>query len=62
MTARDDAADLLIHYMRLAFESAGREWDSDYSAELRDLVDRIVDAAVDEALAAVAEAPPEVAS
>lgn len=45
MSARDDAADLLIWYMRKAWEAAGLTWEADNSAEMRNAVDRLMDAA-----------------
>jgi hypothetical protein len=41
----DEAADLLIFYMRRAWEQAGLSWEPDNSAEIRNLVDRLADGA-----------------
>lgn len=48
------AADLLIHYFRVIAEKAGIGWDGDYSAEIRNAVDRLMDAAQDIARAEIA--------
>ena len=45
MSAWDAAADLLIFYMRRVWEAAGLDWESDNSAEIRNLVDRLFDGA-----------------
>jgi hypothetical protein len=42
-TASDAAADLLIFYIRCAWEAAGLGWEPDNSAEIRNLVDRLAD-------------------
>lgn len=43
--AADQAADLLIHYFRLIAHNAGFGWDGDNNAEVRIIVDRLMDAA-----------------
>jgi hypothetical protein len=45
VNAGDDAADLLIFYMRRVWEEAGLNWQSDNSAEMRTLVDKLIQAA-----------------
>jgi hypothetical protein len=57
----ETAADFLIHYFRMIAKRAGIEWDSDYSAEIRNAVDRLMDAARDiaqEEIAAHLESEP----
>lgn len=49
MSAWDAAADLLIFYMRQAWEAAGKGWDSDNSTEMRNLVDKLAEGAQAEA-------------
>lgn len=44
MSAQEKAADLLIFYMRHAWEAAGKKWDGDNEAETRAIIDLIVDA------------------
>lgn len=39
----DDAARLLKHYVRLAFEAAGKPWDPDYAAEIDAILDPVRD-------------------
>jgi hypothetical protein len=46
MSRRDTAVQLLEHYITLLMRKAGLKPDSDTHAELEDLVDAIVDAAV----------------
>jgi hypothetical protein len=41
----DEATRILAHYMRLAIEAAGLRWDSDNDAEMRQMVEAIVEAA-----------------
>ena len=41
------AADLLIHYFRTLVGIERADWDPDYSAEIRNVVDRLMDAARD---------------
>jgi hypothetical protein len=43
----DEAADLLIHYFRTIGGIDRADWDPDYSAEIRNLVDHLMDAARD---------------
>jgi hypothetical protein len=50
VTARDNAAHLLAHYLQLACERAGVHWDSDNTTEVHDIVGLIIDAAVEETL------------
>lgn len=45
MTAWNDAADLLVFYMRQAWEKAGIGWEDDNSTEIRNLVRRLEDGA-----------------
>ena len=49
MSAWDEAADLLIFYMRRVWEQAGLGWESDNSAEIRNLVDHLATAAREQA-------------
>ena len=45
MSAQEKAADLLIFYMRHAWEAAGKKWElPDNSSEVRAIVDLIIDA------------------
>jgi hypothetical protein len=39
MTARDHAEELLVHYMRTAWQAAGLRWDDDN--EVRSIVDAL---------------------
>lgn len=41
----DEAADLLIHYFRVASGIARADWDPDYSAEIRNAVDYLMEGA-----------------
>jgi hypothetical protein len=41
--AIDEAAGLLKHYVRLAFDAAGKPWDPDYAAELDAILDPVRD-------------------
>lgn len=41
MSAQDRAADLLIHYFRIAYQEAGIGWDSDNASEVVEIVDLI---------------------
>lgn len=36
------AKHLLIHYFRRVYQAAGITWDSDYAAEIAEIVDSIV--------------------
>jgi hypothetical protein len=45
---RDRAADLLIHYMSLAFRRVGLGWDGDNDSEIRQLVDALHGMVLDE--------------
>jgi len=47
MSAADEAADMLIHYFRMLGGVSRTDWDPDYSAEIRNAVDRLMDAARD---------------
>ena len=38
------AGDLLIFYLARVWEKAGLGWEADNSAEIRDLVDQLIDA------------------
>jgi hypothetical protein len=42
---RERAKQNLVHYFRTAFNGAGLQFDSDNVAEVRDIVDALVDAA-----------------
>jgi hypothetical protein len=53
MSAREQAEDLLVHYFRVVFGAAGQEWDSDNDAEIRGIVDGLLDAALLDAKAEV---------
>ena len=44
MSAQEKAAELLIHYMRGAWEAAGMDWSAGRTAEVRAIVDLIVSA------------------
>lgn len=44
------AKRLLVHYVRVAFEKAGAQWDADNQAEVEELVDALVQASVDATL------------
>ena len=46
---RIEAKKLLLNYFKAVAEKAGMKWDPDYTAEVEDIVDHIVDAAVEEA-------------
>lgn len=48
MNHSDEAADLLIFYMRRVWEEAGLTWDSDNSSEMRELVDHLIIAREDQ--------------
>jgi hypothetical protein len=59
--AAEAAADTLIHYFRVIGGIERADWDSDYSAEIRGAVDRLMDAARDiarEEIAAHRESEP----
>jgi mannitol-1-phosphate/altronate dehydrogenase len=58
MSAREDAQGLLRHYFQQVYEHAGLNWTSDNHLEINSIVDRIVDAAVEETRAAIARATP----
>lgn len=45
--ARERAKRLLRHYLTMALESSGRRIDGDVHTEIGDIVDYIVDAAVE---------------
>lgn len=51
----DEAGRTLTHYINRIFAKNGLQWDSDNAAEITDLIDDIVTAAVLEALARVAK-------
>ena len=53
MTARERAEDLLVFYVRKAWEAAGLKWDSDNDSEVRSIVDAALDAALLDAKAEV---------
>ena len=53
---RDKAKELLRHYFTLACEAGGRELDRDCYAEIDEIVDSIVDAAVAESIQKVGSA------
>ena len=55
MNHENEAADLLIYYMRQAWTRAGLNWEPDNSAEMRILVDHLMDA-VDKRIEDVMEA------
>jgi hypothetical protein len=42
MNPEDRAADLLIHYMRTAWEAAGLHWEPDNSTEIRIIFDHLM--------------------
>jgi hypothetical protein len=46
---RDKAVALLINYFSAIATKAGMKWDPDYTAEVGEAVDRIIDAAVEKA-------------
>lgn len=56
MNAQERAADLLVHYFRIAFQEAGAGWDSDNASEVSEIVDLIGDMVRDEVHAQLAEA------
>ena len=43
----DEAADALIHWFRTLAKVDRADWDPEYSAEIRNVVDRLMDAARD---------------
>lgn len=43
---KEQAAHTLIWYFKKVFEKAGLQWDSDNDAEMRGIVDDIVQAAI----------------
>lgn len=45
--ARERAAALLVNYFKAIAKQAGMRWDPDYTAEIGEAVDAIVDAAVE---------------
>lgn len=45
---RERAKRLLVHYLEVAFRRAGAGWDSDNVAEVEELVDTIIGAAVEQ--------------
>lgn len=53
MSKRDYAKRTLTHYITLTMREAGMKVDGDTYAELSDCVDTIIDAAVEEAKAAL---------
>jgi hypothetical protein len=53
VTPRERAEDLLVWYVRKAWEAAGLKWDSDNDSEVRVIVDSVLDAALLDAKAEV---------
>jgi hypothetical protein len=49
--AREKAARLLVNYFQAIAKHAGMKWDPDYTVEIEQAVDEIVEAAVSEAQA-----------
>ncbi len=47
MSTWDDAADLLIFYMRRVWEEVGLGWEPDNGSEIRNLVDHLESGARD---------------
>ncbi len=41
------ATQTLSHYLRILFEQAGLQWDADNDAEIRALVDDIIQGAIE---------------
>jgi hypothetical protein len=52
---RDRAKQLLVHYFQVAFAAAGKRWDNDYTVELEECVDALLDAAANDAAERVAQ-------
>jgi hypothetical protein len=50
MAARQEAKNLLNHYLQRALKNTGSKVDSDTTVEIDAIVDHIVDAAVEETL------------
>lgn len=48
MTRREQAASTLTWYFKKVFEKAGLKWDSDNDAEMRGIVDDIIEAVITE--------------
>ena len=48
MSAKDRAADLLVHYFRIAFQEAGARFDSDNASEVLEIVDLFGDMVAEE--------------
>lgn len=46
MEERARAKQLMTHYFRRIYNEVGRKWDSDNTAEIEDLVDCLVNAAI----------------
>lgn len=44
---RENAKKLLCHYFKLVFERSGLKWDSDNEAEVREIVDLMIVAALE---------------
>lgn len=59
--ARGTAKELLVHYFRLVAEDAGSDIESDQADEIRDIVDAIVRAAVQETIAHLRQNPSDLA-
>ena len=46
----DKISQLLIHYMRHAWEKAGLKWTNDNDSEMREIVKLIIDEAADQSM------------
>ena len=44
-TESDRAKHLIVHYFQVLAEHSGMTWDTDYTAELEEAVDAIIEAA-----------------
>lgn len=49
MTREEDAKRVLVHYFHMALDAAGLKWQNDYQVELEQVIDDIIDAAVEKA-------------
>ena len=45
MSSRDDAVELLIHYLQTVWVAAGLKWTDENAAEVASIVEHILDAA-----------------